>query len=430
MLFKARQRFDKYRIEGKLGEGGFAHVYRAMDTIEGVRVALKVPRPHLVNSDVLDDFRREVRLAAQLDHPNILQIKNASFVQDKFVIVYALGERTLDERMRTRISFDVMLDFAEQMLSAVAHAHHHRIIHCDIKPENMILFPNNRLRLADFGIARVAQRTLKASGSGTMGYMAPEQAMGRPSFRSDVFSLGLILWRMFTGQLPEWPFAWPPPGDEKARRRLHPDLIRLLQRALEVDPRKRFADADQMLTAFRALKRRALMFRSKGPAVNGKRSGRDWKAVRRQQFQQQFGKLLQTNCNCEKCDGPVAEGMHWCPWCGKHRPTHTGYSSFPIHCPRCHRGMKLDWRYCPWCYGAGFEPQTLRRLSDARYNARCSNPACDRKLLMPFMRYCPWCRKKVRKKWTVAGATDKCKSCGWGFLPAYWSHCPWCGKSP
>ena len=78
------------------------------------------------------------------------------------------------------------VDLARQVLEAVAHAHEHRIIHCDIKPENFILFPGNRLRLTDFGISRLAARTVLASGSGTVGYVAPEQAMGRASFQSDV----------------------------------------------------------------------------------------------------------------------------------------------------------------------------------------------------------------------------------------------------
>jgi serine/threonine protein kinase len=94
------------------------------------------------------------------------------------------------------------------MTSAIAYAHaHNRVIHCDVKPDNFILFPDNVLKLADFGIAKVAYQTLRASGSGTVGYVAPEQAMGKPSFRSDVFSLGLILYRMFSGVLPEWPYA-------------------------------------------------------------------------------------------------------------------------------------------------------------------------------------------------------------------------------
>jgi len=228
-----------------------------MDTIEGVRVALKIPRPKHVSEEVLSDFRNEVRLTAKLDHPNILPLKDASFIGDHFVIAFQLGEKTLAERLRCRLSFDAALDYAQQMLEAVAYAHHMKIIHCDIKPENFIIFPNNRLRLADFGIAKVAQRTIKASGSGSVGYMAPEQAMGRPSLKSDVFSLGLIICRMLAGRWPEWPFNWPPPGYQQLRRKAHPDLITFLRRAIEPNPRKRFRDAEQMLNAFRRVRPRA-----------------------------------------------------------------------------------------------------------------------------------------------------------------------------
>ena len=100
-------------------------------------------------------------------------------------------------------ALDLAVKLADQMLEAVAWAHAHRIIHCDVKPDNFILFTDNRIRLADFGIAKVAMKTIRASGSGTVGYVAPEQAVGKPSFRSDVFSLGLILYRMLSGKLPE-----------------------------------------------------------------------------------------------------------------------------------------------------------------------------------------------------------------------------------
>ncbi len=259
-VFKANQRLDKYRIERKIADGGFAAVYQALDTIEGVRVALKIPHPHLVTPHVLEQFRREVRLAATLDHPNILPLKNASFIDGHFVIVFALGERTLADRLRSRLSLETAFDYAEQMMEAVAYAHDHWIVHCDIKPENLILFPGNRLRLTDFGIARVVMRTIKASGSGTVGYIAPEQAVGRPSFQSDVFSMGLIIYRMLTGYLPEWPYRWPPPGIERLRRKGHPDLIQWLRKATDPDPRKRFTDARQMLNAFQRLKPRSLRF--------------------------------------------------------------------------------------------------------------------------------------------------------------------------
>jgi eukaryotic-like serine/threonine-protein kinase len=256
-VLRPRQKLGKYRIERRLAVGGFASVYQAMDTIEGIRVALKIPRSQHVTEEVLNDFRHEVRLTAKLDHPNILPLKDASFIEDHFVIVFQLGERKLADRLRSRLSFEVAIDYAQQMLDAVSYAHRMNIIHCDIKPENFIVFPNNRLRLADFGIAKVAQRTIKGSGSGSVGYMAPEQAMGRPSLKSDVFSLGLIFCRMLSGQWPEWPFAWPPPGYERLKRSAHPDLIDFLRRATEPNPRKRYRDAEQMRNAFRRVRARA-----------------------------------------------------------------------------------------------------------------------------------------------------------------------------
>jgi len=250
---KARQRLGKYRIEKRLAEGGFATVYRAFDTIEGIRVALKIPDPALLNSNLLEDFRHEVRLTARLDHPNILPLKNASFINDMFVIVFPLGERSLEMRLKKRMSLETALDFAEQILDAAAFAHGHRIVHCDIKPENLILFSDGRLKLTDFGIAKVAMKKLQGSGTGTVGYMAPEQAMGRPTFRSDVFSIGLILYRMLAGEWPEYPYDWPPPGYSKVRRKAHPDFIKFLKKAISPDPKKRFRDAVQMQAAFEKL---------------------------------------------------------------------------------------------------------------------------------------------------------------------------------
>lgn len=258
LSIKARQKLGKYRIERRLSEGGFATVYRAFDTIEGVHVALKIPRGPKLSEESLKAFRREVRLAARLEHPNILPLKDASVIGEHFVITFPLGERTLADRLTKRISLRSAMFLAEQILEALAYAHQQRIIHCDVKPENMVLFPGERLRLADFGIAKFAQNTIQGSGTGTIGYMAPEQAMGKPSQRSDVFSAGLIIYRMLTAEWPEWPYSWPPPGIRKLRSRIHPDFVAFLQKAIDADPRRRFRDAEQMRNAFLRLKPRVL----------------------------------------------------------------------------------------------------------------------------------------------------------------------------
>jgi len=398
---RSRQQLGKYRISSRLGEGGFAEVYRAYDTIEGISVALKIPHRKLLTKEVLDSFRKEVRLTAKLDHPNILPIKNASFLDRRFVIVYPLGEGTLDQRLRRRLATETAMSFAEQMLEALAFAHSHRIIHCDIKPDNFILFPGNKIRLADFGIAKVVQGTglLDAKGTGTLGYVAPEQALGKPSLRSDVFSLGLVLYRLFSGQLPEWPYEWPPPGIARIKERVHPDFITFIHRAIQIDERQRYKDAIQMLARFRRTRKRSpnsVRRRRKNTT-----SRTDWKTVKLKEFKRRYGRTLAVRSTCSRCHGPVSESMHHCPWCGSQRRVFRGPSSFPSRCTRCGRGVKLDWRFCAWCYGAAIGPLSTREYSDTRYTARCSSQSCKQEL-MPLMRYCPWCRTKVSRRWKVA----------------------------
>jgi serine/threonine-protein kinase len=426
---RARQTLGKYRIEGRLAAGGYADVFRAYDTIEGIRVALKIPFGMHVDDESVELFRREARMTARLDHPNILPIKNAEFIEGRFVIASLLGEGTLGDRMTGRLSAETALDFTAQMLDALAYAHEQRIVHCDVKPENFIVFPDDRLRLTDFGIAKVVQRNLQAAGTGTVGYLAPEQAMGRPSLRSDVFSLGVVIWQMFAGRRPEWPYEWPPPGADRARKKLHPEMVALLRKALEVPEPRRFPDAVRMLAAFERIQAKAIHpARRRRRRRTPTRSAPNWKTLRVREFKRRFGKLLETRHDCARCGGPVSEAMTACPWCAAPRKVHRDGTRFPAHCPRCRRGVKLDWKFCPWCFGPGIGPLSDREFSDVRYEARCSNPGCSRKELMPFMRYCPWCRRKVKRRWKIEGTGERCGRCGWGALHEYWEACPWCGR--
>ncbi len=401
-----------------------------MDTVEGLRVALKIPHQRPVDQTVLEDFRREIRLVSKLKHPNILQLKTADVIDGHLVVAYPLAERTLAERLQSRLAVATATDFSRQLLSAVACAHRHHVVHCDVKPDNLLLFRDGTLMLSDFGIAKVALRTVRASGSGTLGFCPPEQAMGKPSFRSDVFASGLVIYRMFSGQLPEWPFAWPPPGYRQIRRRAPVPLIDLIRRSIELDPRKRFANADAMLASFEKVASHTSPRRSrKSRSTKKTASTHDWKTVQFRQFKRLIGKSLETRFRCSSCQGPVSEPMTTCPWCGTDRHVHRDDTKFPIVCPRCSRGLKLDWPNCPWCYGPGFEVETTRQFTDVRYSAQCNSANCPRGQLMPFMRYCPWCRQKVRRKWRIKKSTGKCRSCGWGVVPEFWSYCPWCGKS-
>jgi serine/threonine-protein kinase len=263
---KARQMLGKYRIRRRIGAGAFATVYEAYDTIEGMPVALKVPHLDQIDRDSLKLIHREVRLTARLEHENILPLRNAMTIDGYFVIATPLGEQTLTDRLRYRLGPKTALSYTEQLLDALAYAHEVRVIHCDIKPDNVILFPEGHARLADFGIAKVAlrTRTIMGSGQGTVGYIAPEQAMGKPSFRSDVFSMGLLIYRMFAGELPAWPFDWPLPGAERLRRTVSRDFVTFLRRSIEVHERKRFRDGVQMQKAFQAVAPRALRRSTRG----------------------------------------------------------------------------------------------------------------------------------------------------------------------
>jgi len=120
--------------------------------------------------------------------------------------------------------------------------------------------------------------------------------------------------------------------------------------------------------------------------------------------------------------------MNHCPWCSSSEHLIRANTRFPDTCPRCERGRKLDWHYCPWCYGPGYDDPSARKFTDKRYDGRCSSPSCERKVLMPFMRYCPWCRTKVKKPWKLGRSRDQCPKCEWPVAKGFWEACPWCGK--
>jgi serine/threonine-protein kinase len=420
-MLRARQKVGKYRILGRIASGPLADVYRAFDTIHKSRVALKIPKAGDHTGE--EEFLHEVQVATRLRHPNILSVINASYIDDHFVIAMELGEESLADRIERRISTAKAMDLAAQGLAALAHAHENKIIHCDIKPENFILFPGNQLKLADFGFAKISLRTLKASGSGTIDYIAPEQAMGRPKFQSDVFSLGLVLYRLFSGKLPEWPFEWPLAGQERLNTRVRPEFTGFLRDAIQLDPSKRYRDAVQMQAAFERLQSHARRQKRARPKKNG--SGSAWRQIQWREFQHKYRKVLHTSHQCRRCEGPVAESMQACPWCGFDNPARGSESLFASTCPRCERGVKNDWNYCSWCHGPGFVEETSRRYPDKRYTAKCGNSRC-RGPLIPFMRYCPWCRTKVKKPWKLKGSRHSCKACKWGIAKEFWNFCAWC----
>lgn len=243
------QRLDKYRLLKRMGEGGFATVFSAQDIIVDRKVALKIPTSQQASQTLsLDDLQREVRIMARLDHPGILPLKDARFIDGHFVMVFPLGEETLEDRLTRRMSRATAIHYVVQMVSALAYAHQQSVLHRDIKPENFVLFPDRTIQLSDFGLARIERKGHDVSASGTIGYMSPEQAMGRPSYRSDVFSLGLVIYRILAGGIPEYPFD-SLPGFNRLRRGLSQELVALIRKSIDPSPRKRFRDAVAMQNA-------------------------------------------------------------------------------------------------------------------------------------------------------------------------------------
>ena len=294
-MLRARQKLGKYRILGRIASGPLADVYKAADTIHKTRVALKIPKT--AHGASHEDFLHEVQVATRLQHPNILTVQDASFIDGNFVIAMELGTESLADRIARRISTTHALDLADQALAGLAYAHEKKIIHCDIKPENYILFPGNKLKLADFGFAKISLRTLKASGSGTIDYIAPEQAMGRPKFQSDVFSVGLVLYRLLSGKLPEWPFKWPMVGNDKLQERIRPEVAEMLRKAIQLDPADRYKNAIEMYAAFEKLQSRARK-QKRASERNGSKKpakpGSSWKQLQWREFQRQFRAELDT----------------------------------------------------------------------------------------------------------------------------------------
>jgi len=251
MHLRLNRRLGPYRVVARLARGGSSDVYRAFDTLARDEVALKLPRRGDGERE-RGAFEREARAQARLAHPNVLPVRAAETIGEHFVIVTPLGVEDLASRLRRRLAPRTARALAEQLLSGLAHAHAAGVAHLDVKPQNAILLEPERLCVSDFGLARVLRRPRWASGSGTIGYLAPEQALGRPSLRSDVFSAGLVLWEMFGKHLPIWPFEWPLPGAARIERDFGPAVVAVLRRALAILERERPPDARALLAELRA----------------------------------------------------------------------------------------------------------------------------------------------------------------------------------
>jgi eukaryotic-like serine/threonine-protein kinase len=256
--------FDgRYRIERKLGAGGMADVYLAEDQELGRRVAIKILNGRHANDDqFIERFRREAKNAAALNHPNIVSIYDRGEAEDTYYIAMEyLDGRTLKELIVSRgaAPVNVAIEYARQILSALRFAHRHGIVHRDIKPHNVLVDGEGRVKVTDFGIARAGTSQMTEAGSivGTAQYLSPEQARGgEVDPRSDLYSLGIVLYELLTGKTPfdgETPveiamkhLSQPPKPPSKLRRDVPPELDAVVLRALSKNPDDRYQNADEM----------------------------------------------------------------------------------------------------------------------------------------------------------------------------------------
>ena len=204
-----------YRVLEKIGSGGMGEVFRARDERLGRDVALKLIRPASGdNPDHLRRFEQEARAAAALNHPNILAIYDVGFEgSTPYIVSELLVGKTLRERLVLgRIPLNETTDYAQQIAHGLIAAHERQIVHRDLKPENLFLVQDGRVKILDFGVAKLqvsaddrsveTLTTVTKTGSviGTVAYMSPEQLRGKPvDHRSDIFSFGAILYEMLTG---------------------------------------------------------------------------------------------------------------------------------------------------------------------------------------------------------------------------------------
>ncbi len=283
----------RYEIAEKLGAGGMAVVYRAQDTLLQRPVTVKVLRSEFAaDENVVKRFRREAQAAAALSHPNIVGVYDVGRQDDVHYIVmeYVQG-KSLKEEIAERgpLPPEESVRIARQICEALRHAHAHHIIHRDVKPHNVLITPEGRVKVADFGIAGAATgSTVTYPGAllGTVYYFSPEQAQGRyGDQRSDLYALGVVLYEMLTGQVPfegESPISVAlkhireaVPSPREINPRVPPSAERVVLKAMAKEQERRYQTAAEMLRDLEALQRQLAEWRSSRGLPTQVGEGRD-----------------------------------------------------------------------------------------------------------------------------------------------------------
>ena len=275
-------RLGPYEILAPLGAGGMGEVWRARDTRLGRDVAIKVVHPRFAaDADQLRRFEQEARAASQLDHPNILVVHDlGSHEGSPYIVSELLDGESLREKLGAPLPPKKAVEYAVQVAHGLAAAHEKGIVHRDIKPENVFVTRDGRIKILDFGVAKLTQPTIPSATLteaptaapatdagvvlGTVGYMSPEQVLGKPlDARSDLFSLGVVLYEMVSGKRPFQRPTAPetmaailredPPELSGTNKPIPPGLERVVRHCLEKEPSNRFQSARDVAFALESL---------------------------------------------------------------------------------------------------------------------------------------------------------------------------------
>jgi serine/threonine-protein kinase len=262
---EAGDTLDHYRLDATVARSGMSTLFKATDLKDGRQVALKVPHAELEADPVLvERFKREQEIGQELDHPGVVKIYESEQRSRSYMVIEWVEGRLLRSILneKDKLPIDRAVNLTLAICDALDYMHKHGVVHRDLKPENILVDERDRIKLIDFGIAMKedARRLTFAGPSpllGTPDYISPEQVKGqRGDQRSDIYSLGAIFYEMLTGQPP---FCGPNPlavmnervlndprPAHKLRAEISPELQEILNRALEREPRHRYATANEM----------------------------------------------------------------------------------------------------------------------------------------------------------------------------------------
>ena len=258
---EAGSQIDHYRVDEPVARSGMASIFRATDLRNNHRVALKIPHPDMEADPILfDRFQREAGIGEKLHHPGVMRVYGDEKRSRIYMVMEWCEGRLLRQIMdEGRIPHDRAIHIAVKMLDALEYIHSNGVVHRDLKPENIMVDAHDNIKLMDFGIAgdASARRLTYANFTATLGtpnYISPEQVKGkRGDGRSDIYSMGVILYEMLTGRQPfsgQTPMAAMndrllnhPIPPSVADPTISPQLQEVLYRALERDPQNRYAKA-------------------------------------------------------------------------------------------------------------------------------------------------------------------------------------------